>query len=32
MTHEINFGRFCLDLTRGGLLRDGKPVPHCGIS
>jgi len=27
MTNEINFGRFCLDLARGGLLRDGKPVP-----
>jgi DNA-binding winged helix-turn-helix (wHTH) protein len=27
MTDEIHFGRFCLDLTQGGLLRDGKPVP-----
>jgi hypothetical protein len=27
MTGEINFRRFCLDLVRGGLLRDGKPVP-----
>jgi TolB-like protein len=27
MTNEINFGRFSLDLARGGLLRDGKPVP-----
>ena len=27
MTVEINFGRFCLDLAQGGLLRDGKLVP-----
>jgi adenylate cyclase len=27
MTDEIHFGRFCLDLAQGGLLRDGKPVP-----
>src|SRR4051794_6316186 len=27
MTDEIHFGRFCLDLAQGGLLRDGKLVP-----
>ena len=27
MTDEIHFGRYCLDLAQGGLLRDGKPVP-----
>src|SRR4051794_31290243 len=26
MTDEIHFGRFCLNLTQGGLLRDGRPV------
>jgi adenylate cyclase len=27
MSDAIHFGRFCLDLAQGGLLRDGKPVP-----
>lgn len=27
MTDKIHFGRFCLDLAQGGLLRDGKLVP-----
>ena len=27
MTDEIHFGRFCLDLAQGGLLREGKLVP-----
>ena len=26
MTHEIKCGRCCVDVTHGGLLRDGKPV------
>jgi TolB-like protein len=27
MNDKINFGRFCLELAQGGLLRDGKRVP-----